>query len=213
MTYKYLLFDLDGTLILSHPGIYACMRAVFDKWGIPQPPETEMKRLIGPPIPYAMQNFYGMDEENAIAATQYYREHYSKTGVYENTPIEGAKEALKTLKERGYVLVMATSKPQRFAELIAKQWHFDEDLTLIVGAEDKHLNTKAKVVAFAMEKLGANKQECLMIGDRKHDVEGARENGVDCAMLKVGYAEEGEEALCKPKYVFENYKQLVDFLL
>ena len=211
--YKYLLFDLDGTLIYSHPGIWNCFRYAMQEMGYPEPMEEDLKKCIGPSLEYSFATFFGMDEENAKKATAKYREQYKVTGVWENEPIEGALDALKALKEMGYMTAMATSKPLVFAEKIAKRWGFSEYLDKEIGCGiDGSLPTKADVVREAMNQLGASAEECLMIGDRFYDVDGARECGVDCAMLRVGYAPEEEYEACKPAYVFKDFKGLVEFL-
>ena len=213
--YTYILFDLDGTLTHSHPGIYACIRHALQKMGRPEPKMEQLRRCIGPTLLYSFQNYFGLSEEEAVKATELYREEYAKSGVFNNAPIDGALETLRALKNAGYVLAMATSKPAVFAELISKEYGFAPYFTAQVGCGlDGSLPTKASVIAEAMRRLGGRAEECLMVGDRKHDAEGARENGVDCALLKVGYAEDEEEFLtAKPTYVFEDFASLAKFLL
>ena len=211
--YKYLLFDLDGTLIYSHPGIWNCFRYAMRELGYPEPQEADLIKCIGPSLEYSFSTFFGMDEEMARVATAKYREQYKVTGVWENEPIEGALEALRALKQAGYRMALATSKPLVFAEKISARWGFSEYLDVEVGCGvDGSLPTKADVVRAAMEKLGAEAKDCLMIGDRFYDVDGARECGVDCAMLRVGYAPEAEYEECNPAYVFKNFEELVAFL-
>lgn len=212
--YKFILFDLDGTLIYSHPGIHAGFRYALKELGEKEPTQEQLGRCIGPSLMYSFQTYFGLSEERAALATEKYREQYSKTGVYENMPIEGALEGLKALKEAGFKLAMATSKPYVYANIIAERWGFKEYLDEIVGpGMDGSLHTKALVIAEAMKRLGADKESCLMVGDRHHDIEGARENGVDCAMLKVGYAEAGEFDKFPPDYVFEDFFDFTKFLL
>ena len=210
--YKYILLDLDGTLVYSHPGIYACIKHVLKEMGYKEPTEEELRPCIGPPLVYSFAAFFGMNEEQAWLATEKYREQYKITGVWENEPVEGALYALQTLRERGFILAMATSKPEIFAKQISQRWGFAPYLQAEVGVVMEEHQTKADVIAIAMERIGANKEECLMVGDRKHDVEGARENGIDCALLKSGYAPEEEYVSCAPDYVFKDFFELVNFL-
>lgn len=212
--YKYILFDLDGTLVYSHMGIWNCFRYAMKELGYPEPKEEDLIKCIGPSLEYSFSTFFGMDKEKAKEATAKYREQYKVTGVWENEPIEGALEALKALKNAGYILAMATSKPLIYAEKISERWGFAPYLTAEVGCGiDGSLPTKADVVRAAMQQLNASAEECLMVGDRFYDVEGARECGVDCAMLRVGYAPEDEYEACKPAYVFKDFAELVDFLI
>lgn len=213
--YKYILFDLDGTLTHSHTGIYGCIRYALQQMGRGEPKPEQLKGCIGPTLMYSFQTYFGMSEEDAKIATAKYRERYSVIGWKENEPIEGALETLKALKKAGYKLAMATSKPIVYAAKIAEKFGFSPYLDEKVGSGiDGSLPTKASVIAEAMRRLGASAKECLMVGDRMHDVEGAKENGVDCAMLKVGYAESEEEYVSsKPEYVFENFEDFSAFLL
>ena len=211
--YKYILFDLDGTLVYSHPGIYSCIKHVLKEMGKAEPTEDTLRLCIGPSLLYSFTNFFGMDEEGARLATEKYRAQYEITGVWENEPVEGALYALERLHNQGFVLAMATSKPAVFARQISARWGFSSYLKaeIGVGMEAEH-QTKADVIAEAMSQIAANKEECLMVGDRKHDVEGARENGIDCALLKTGYAPEDEYVSCAPDYVFDGFFDLVNFL-
>ena len=212
--YKYLLFDLDGTLIYSHPGIFSCFRHALKAMGRENPTDEALFPCIGPSLFYSFTTFFGMSEEEAERAVALYREEYVRTGVYENTPIEGSVEALASLSQVGYVLALATSKPLPMAEVISKKHGFAPYLTVSVGSGlDGSLPTKASVIAEAMRQLNASREECLMVGDRHYDAEGAAELGVDCALLKIGgYADEEELYTCGAKYVFADFAELTAFL-
>ena len=213
--YRYILFDLDGTLTHSHPGIHGCIRYALKEMGREEPKMEQLRRCIGPSLMYSFQNYFGMNEEDAKIATAKYRERYSVIGWQENSAIEGALETLKALKEAGYKQAMATSKPLVYAEKIAAMFGFSPYLDAEVGCGiDGSLPTKADVIAEAVKQLGASVEDCLMVGDRWHDAEGAKINKMDCALLKVGYAESEEEYVtAKPEYVFEGFKELRAFLL
>lgn len=213
--YTCILFDLDGTLTYSHPGIYGCIHYALQQLGLGEPKEEQLRKCIGPSLMYSFQNYFGMDEETARLATAKYRERYAVKGWAENAPIEGAVETLKTLKQAGYKLAMATSKPLIYAEKIAKTFGFSDYFDVEVGSGiDGSFPTKASVIAECMRRLNATADECLMIGDRHHDAEGAKENGVDCVLLKVGYAENEEEFIAAaPEYVFDGFEELKSLLL
>ena len=213
--YTCILFDLDGTLTYSHPGIYGCIRYALQQLGLEEPKMEQLRLCIGPSLMYSFQNYFHLDEEMARQATAKYRERYAVEGWAENAPIEGALETLKALKQAGYKLAMATSKPLVYAEKIAKKFGFSDYLDVEVGSGiDGSFPTKASVIKEAMRRLGATADECLMIGDRVHDAEGAKENGVDCVLLKVGYAENEEEYVASaPEYVMEDFAELQAFLL
>lgn len=212
--YQCVLFDLDGTLTYSHPGIYGCIRYALKALGEAEPDEKLLRKCIGPSLMYSFTRYFGLSEERARLATAKYRERYSVIGWQENSPIDGALETLKTLREKGFLLAMATSKPKIYADQIAEKFGFTPYFHVQVGSGiDGSFPTKASVIAECIRQLNAKKEDCLMVGDREHDAEGAKEEGVDCALLKVGYAEEGEFEKAAPNYVFDGFTDLTQFLL
>ena len=214
--YTCILFDLDGTLTYSHQGIYACIRYALEKMGKPAPTEGQLRRCIGPSLLYSFEEYFHLTKEESVEATRIYRERYARVGMWENESIPGALEGLRALKERGYRLAMATSKPILFASQISEKFGFAPYFETEVGSgmDDGTLPTKAAVIEEAIRRLGVGRDEVLMVGDRKHDAEGAEENEVDCALLKSGYAENEEEfVLATPRYVFNDVDELVAFLL
>ena len=212
--YRYILFDLDGTLTRSHYGIFNCFRYALKKMGIAEEPTEEtLQKCVGPSLEYSFENYFNMRKEDAVLATAKYRERYKDIGIWENEPIEGAQACLQTLKNAGYILALSTSKPKIFADKIAEKFGFSPYFSVQVGCGlDGSFPTKASVIAETMRQLSASKEECLMVGDRFHDAEGARENGVDCALLAIGYADEGEIERTKPEYAFADYAELTAFL-
>ncbi len=213
--YKYILFDLDGTLVYSHYGIFSCFRYALKTMGREEPTDEQLKPCIGPSLFYSFTTFFGMNDEEGRRAVELYRERYAVTGVWENLPIEGATAALKRLKEAGYRLGLATSKPIHFAEKIIEKHGFAPYIDEAVGpGQDGSLPTKAAVIAEVMKRLNAPKETCLMVGDRRYDAEGATETGIDCALLKIGgYADEEELHGCGAKYVFADFEELTKELL
>lgn len=212
--YKYILFDLDGTLTRSHYGIFNCFRYALKKMGWTEEPSEEiLKKCVGPSLEYSFENYFHMSKEDAVIATAKYRERYKDIGLWENEPMEGALEGLQTLKKAGYTLAMSTSKPKIFADQIVEKFGFSPYFSAQVGCGlDGSFPTKASVIAETIRQLSASKNECLMVGDRFHDADGAKENGVDCALLEIGYAEEGEIAAAKPEYSFADFAALTAFL-
>ncbi len=213
--YNYILLDLDGTLIYSHPGIFSCFRYAMEKMGRERPTDEELRPCIGPSLFYSFTTFFGMTEEDAHRAVALYREEYARTGVWENERIEGALEGLREWTKLGYTLALATSKPLLYAEKIVEKHGFKPYLKVLAGAGfDGSLPTKAAVIEEAVKQLGADERECLMVGDRHYDAEGAKERGVDCALLKVGgYADDEELYGCGAEYVFQDFAELTERLL
>ncbi len=209
--YKYILLDLDGTLVYSHPGIFACFRYAMEKMGRENPTDEQLYPCVGPSLFHAFTRLFGMTEEDARQAVALYRERYARLGVWENEPIAGALSALENMQAAGYVLALATSKPIGYAEKIVEKHGFAPYLAAKVGPDfDGHLPTKAEVIAECVKRLGAKKEECLMVGDRRYDAEGATAVGIDCALLKIGgYAKEEELYSCGAKYVLSDFTELL----
>lgn len=194
--YQYALFDLDGTLTDPSLGITNSIMHALSKMGREIPSRESLYRFIGPPLVPAFREFLGMTPDEAEQAVVFYREYFSVTGLFENTPYDGIAELLAKLKERGVILAVATSKPERFAAQIIEHFGLAEYFTLVCGASmDSSRSKKGDVIAYALGKLGLtdeDKPSVLMIGDRHHDIEGAKENGLASAGVLWGFGEETE---------------------
>ena len=117
MKFKYILFDLDGTITESGPGIMNSVAYALEKMGYEEKDREKLKRFIGPPLTDSMMKYYGMSEEDAAKAVRYYREYYTEKGIFENSVYDGFDESIKRLKEQGLILAVATSKPEPFAPI------------------------------------------------------------------------------------------------
>ena len=207
--YRYLLFDLDGTLTYSHPGIYASIRYALEDAGRGEPTERQLRSCVGPPLVYSFRHIFGMTEEETNRAVVKYRERYSEKGLFENSPVPGARETLQRLKAAGYVSALATSKPKIFAEKIADKFGFTPFLETVAGSgTDGSFPTKGSVIREAMRLLRAEKELCLMLGDRRQNAEGARECDIDFAGFSGGYAEPGELEAEAPAFLFSDFEEL-----
>ena len=212
--YRYILWDLDGTLTLSHPGIFNCMRYALAKMGAAEPSEAQLGLCIGPPLDWSFEQVFGLSPADAQEAIKHYRARYEVAGWEENDPVDGALEALQTLEKAGFKMSLATSKPMHYAVKIVEKFGFAKHLIfeyepLREGYEPK----KAEVIEKAIRLLGASKEECLLVGDRKYDILGAREAGIDVAAVDVGYAQEGEFQQYPPDYYFPDFASLTAALL
>lgn len=215
--YKFLLFDLDGTLTDSEEGILNCVRYGLISCGFPVPEYDTLKAFIGPPLVVSYQELCGLSYEETEAAILKYRERYSEKGIFENRLYDGILELLFDLKNEGYRLALATSKPEVFARRILSHFGIAEAFDAVAGSSiEREDETKADMIRLAMKRLGlteANKPDVLMIGDRKHDILGAKECGVDVAGVQYGYAPESELIEYGADIIAENVNALREFLI
>lgn len=192
MSWNTVLFDLDGTLTDPKVGITTAVARALAAFGIRREPD-ELTDFIGPPLEESFMGGYGMTEEQAAEAVQEYRAYYNVTGWLENVPYEGIAAFLAALKERGKMLLVATSKPEALARRILEHFELADYFSLICGAHpERGPSKKADVVAEALARSGAEKGCAVMVGDRKHDVIGARENGIPCVGVLYGYGSREE---------------------
>ncbi len=190
---QYILFDLDGTLTDPALGITNSIMHALEKMEREIPSRESLYCFIGPPLIPAFMNFLGMSEDEAKTALLYYREYFAERGLFENTPYDGISKTLTTLKSRGYRLAIATSKPEVFAVRIAEKFVLDTYFDCICGATlDETRTKKADVIEYALGQLGASADECIMIGDRHHDIDGAKTFGMKSIGVLWGYGSRDE---------------------
>lgn len=193
MHWKYLFFDLDGTLTDPMPGITRSVQYALRHFGIEVEDLNELCPFIGPPLADSFRERYGMTDAEATEAVAKYREYYAPKGIFENEPYPGILSLLAATTAAGCVNVMATSKPTPFARQIAEHFGFEQHFRLISGSTfDGTRTTKADVIRHALGELQIALHEAVMIGDRRYDIEGAAETGIDSIAVGWGYASPGE---------------------
>lgn len=214
--YQYIFFDLDGTLTDSKEGIINSLKYAFTAMGEPVPSEEQLKTFIGPPLKQSFGSL-GYDEEKTARAIAIYRQRYIPIGKYENTPVEGGVELCRHLKDLGYGLALASSKPQHMCVDICQRFGFAPYLDQIVGPAGDDDWTKADVIREAMRRMGLRDQDkpkILMVGDRLYDVLGAKECGLDCVGVEFfGYAAHGELAEAGAVAVVQTTQELETYIL
>ena len=180
MGFDTILFDLDGTLTDSAPGITNSVAVALRHFGIEADP-AELTGFIGPPLDESFQNFYGFDAEKSIEAVREYRAYFADKGWAENSVYDGIEELLKALKAAGKKLLVATSKPEVFAVRILEHFGLAAYFDCICGApmtaSEKNSGRKADVIRDALQR-GNVSGSAVMVGDRRHDVHGAHEVGL-----------------------------------
>ena len=212
---KYVLFDLDGTLTDSGPGIINSVRYALRHYGIADRTDTELRRFVGPPLIESFMRFCGFSEEKASEAVSVYREYFSDNGLFENAVYNGIPECLQTLKDAGLKLAVATSKPEVFCRRILEHFDLEKYFDVIKGIplDDEHM-TKAQVIAEALEDLNVgDKSEAIMVGDRDYDIIGARENGIECVGVLYGYGPKEELESAGAIYICATPEDLAEALL
>ena len=212
--YSHILFDLDGTLTDSKEGILACVRYALRALDLPVPEEAELLKFIGPPLQESFTRC-GLSPEQTRDAIRLFRSRYIPEGQFQNRPAPGMEEMLGRLEKRGYTLALASSKMEAQCLSICDRFGFTPHLAVISGSSGRADHSKADVIREAMARLGlTDPRRALMVGDRKYDVEGARECGVDCVGVEFfGYAPPGELEEAGAVAVVESVAELEAFIL
>ncbi len=191
---KYILFDLDGTVTDPETGITLSVAYALRHFGIEVEDVSSLRKFIGPPLHDSFIDFYGFSREKAMEAVDKYRERFADIGIFENEPYDGIHKLLAGLKDAGYTLAIASSKPEVFTKRIIEHFELSPYFTHVCGSElDGRRTDKAEVITYALEKLGSPKAEnVVMVGDRKHDILGAKKNGLTSIGVLYGFGDEAE---------------------
>jgi phosphoglycolate phosphatase len=195
----HVLLDLDGTLSDSSPGIARSLRHAFSTCGYEPPTDEQVRSVIGPPFEVSFPTL-GVPVDDIARVVEAYRERYEEVGLFENEVYPGVAEMLDELTGEGFVVSLATAKPESTAIRIIEHFGFSHHFTLQAGATDavgSGRRTKAQVITYALDELGLggdrrNGHHAVMIGDRDHDVDGARHNGIDCIGVTWGFGSTDE---------------------
>lgn len=212
-----ILFDLDGTLTDSREGIVNSVRWALERMDAPVPDEETLLRFIGPPLLESYAHWCGFDEERGRRAVELFRERYGPVGQYENRPAPGMLDLCRRLSARGLTLALASSKPASMCIPICERFGFAPYLRPIVGSPPGDDWDKGRSVREALRLLGigpGDRDGVLMVGDRKYDVEGARENGIDCVGVSFfPYAAPGELEEAGAAAVVRSAEELESWIL
>lgn len=210
---QYLLFDLDGTLTDPMVGITSSVQYALEKFEIHVRYLKELIPFIGPPLAESFQKFYGFSKEDAEKAIQYYREYYAPKGIFENEVYEGIPEMLAHLTEAGFTLLVATSKPTVFARKVLKHFGMEDYFSFVGGSElDGSRTKKAEVISYILKTCGIEAKEAIMIGDRRHDIEGGKACGLESVGVLYGYGTEQELTEAGADHIIRTVAELEDYL-
>ncbi|MBQ2020007.1 MAG: HAD family hydrolase [Rikenellaceae bacterium] len=214
LDYDWLLFDLDGTLTDPFEGITRSVEYALNAFGIEVKDRRTLAPFIGPPLVESLTERYGFTMEDAVAAVAKYREYFAVKGLYENELFEGIPELLRDCRKTGYKISMATSKPTHYAKIIAEHFDIARYFDAIHGSSlDGSRITKSSVVAEAVRDEGLDPERALMIGDRRHDVEGAREHGIKTVGVLYGYGSLEEHTAAGAAYIVKDLDELRELLI
>lgn len=180
--------DLDGTLTDPREGITRCIQHALGRLDRPVPEESELLHCIGPPLHASFVDLLEGDARLAHRAVSLYRERFSEVGLFENLPYPGIADALDRLRERGARLYLATSKPRVYAQRIVSHFDLASRLDHVYGSElDGRLTDKSELLSHALERTQVRAEEAVMVGDRHHDIAGARANRIEAIGVTWGF--------------------------
>lgn len=215
MRYKYILFDLDGTLTDPVIGITKSVAHALKRMKNIEVEPVELTNFIGPPLLDSFMEFYGFTENEANHAIECYREYFKDEGIFENEIYDGIKDLLDELKTTGTIMAVATSKPTVFAERIIDYFALNHYFKVVLGSHlDGGRTKKSEVIEAVIEALGIQDlKEVVMVGDRKHDIMGAKQMGIDSIGVEYGYGSYEELERAGAVFVVGDVSELRKLLL
>lgn len=189
--YKTVMFDFDGTLFDTSEGIFNCVRYAAEAFGLETGDDKSLRMFVGPPLSQSIRKYFGVSEARSRELTEKYRERYGSVGMYECAPYPGIREMLAALREAGVKTLVATGKPTPFTEKIIARMGMTELFDGVLGSElDGTRERKSEVIAELMLRHGG--ENCVMVGDRYTDADGAAACGIPCIGVSWGFADPGE---------------------
>lgn len=212
--YAYILLDLDGTITDPMEGITKSVAFALNHFGIEVDDIRELCPFIGPPLIDSFKEFYQFTDEQAREAVAKYRERFATTGIFENKLYEGMTDFLERATQQGYTLMLATSKPFVFATRILKYFEIGKYFAFVGGSGlDGSLPTKTDVIRYVLEENKLDDlSKVVMIGDRKHDIFGAKEAGIDSIGVLYGYGSREELTNAGADRIVKNLGELKEVL-
>lgn len=213
--YSVVLFDLDGVLTDPKTGITKAVQHALSKLGTHENDLSKLTVFIGPPLRESFIKYYSFDDLTIEKAIKFYRQYFNEKGMFENIVYKGIEDLLITLKKNKIKLIVATSKPTEYAQKILKHFALDKYFDLIIGSNlDGTRESKTEVIEHILNNLNhIPKSEIVMIGDKVHDILGAKNNNIDSIGVTYGYGAEQEIISANPTYLVHTTNQLRDLLL
>lgn len=215
MDKKYMLFDLDGTLTDPQEGITNSVAYALEQYGIHVEDRSSLNKFIGPPLKDSFMEYYGFAEDRAEEAVWKYREYFNEDGIFENKVYPGIPQMLQRLNDQGKILIVATSKPTVYAKRILVRFELSQYFADVQGSEmDGRRTKKEEVISYALEQNQiTDNAQAVMIGDREHDIIGAKKCGLDSIGVLFGYGSREELEGCGAGQIVDTVQMLEDLLI
>ena len=216
MAWNTILFDLDGTLTDPAEGITKAVEAALNHYGITVADRAALHKFIGPPLDESFPEFYGFDAARTAEATDVFRAYFDRQGWRENIPYPGVEDMLRDLRAAGKRLLVATSKPEVFALRIMEHFGLAQYFDHICGApmDNQEGAKKAAVIRDALRRAGVEDlSTAVMVGDRRHDIDGARQAGLEAVGVLWGYGDLQELEASHPVHIVESFDGLKRVLI
>jgi len=213
--FEYILFDLDGTITDSGEGITKSVQYALKYFDILVNNLEDLRKFIGPPLKESFKEYYKFDEKKATLALIKYREYYADKGIYENDLYDGIIEVLDKLKQNGKTIILATSKPEVYAKQILEYFKIDKYFNFVAGSDlDETRVKKGDVIKYALEGAKiSNLSKVIMVGDREHDIIGAKENDIKSIGVLYGFGDVIELTQARAEYIANNTNELLNIIL
>jgi phosphoglycolate phosphatase len=211
---KQILFDLDGTLTDSSPGIVNSIQYALNKMGVHENDQQKLRTFVGPSLSSTFKNNYFPLEKDQQQAIKYYREYFSTKGIYESSLYADVIKLLDKLKLTDYKIALATAKPTYFANIILKHFHIDHYFDVVVGSHLTGTRTdKKEIIHEVSDQLGLpDPKSCTMIGDREYDILGAKHHKMNTIGVSYGYAKDNELQAVQPDYIVHSPLDIVKII-
>ena len=207
---------MDGTIGDTKEGIFNCTRYGFEKLGVEIDDSYEsLIRVIGPPLVWAYQEYFGVSKEDAEKVTAYYRERYSEKGIFEMNLYDGIEDVLKKLVDAGMILAVVSAKPEDYIDRIMKHFGIDKYFSYNSSASKKDTDSsKVRLINRAIEHFGIEDlSQVVMVGDRKYDLDGASDVGVDGIGVIYGFGSLEELSNCENVFIAKTPHEIYDYII
>ena len=210
---EYILFDLDGTVTNPQEGITNSVAYALEYFGIRTEDNSTLNKYIGPPLRQSFMEYAGLSEEQSHIGMIKYREYFGPKGIYENKVYEGIPELFEKLKAEDKKIILATSKPWIYAEMILEKFELKKYFDFVSGSELNGVRTnKADVIKYAIDKYNIPINNAVMIGDREHDIIGAKKNGLKTIGVLYGFGNKVELKSAGADYIAESIENIFDLI-